>query len=113
MLSILSDEEPDFIPAEGTRFGDSTSESDVEHTDEEETQGDNPPRSLKDKSWPKSQTCTVEKTTTKSTKVKQVKNAKEALPELEDGGQATVDELLKIDLGEKGNPRPTYVSALL
>ncbi|XP_020080518.1 uncharacterized protein LOC109704178 [Ananas comosus] len=38
---------------------------------------------------------------------------KDAPQELEDGGQATVDELLEINLGTEEDPRPTYISALL
>ncbi|KAL2941826.1 Sal-like protein 4 [Bienertia sinuspersici] len=37
----------------------------------------------------------------------------EAPESLEDGGQATVDELKELNLGTKGEPRPVYVSALL
>ncbi len=37
----------------------------------------------------------------------------EAPEEVEDRGQATVDELLEIHLGTEENPRPTYISALL
>ena len=33
--------------------------------------------------------------------------------EMEDGGQATVDELLELNLGEPENPQPTFISALL
>ncbi|XP_030940238.1 uncharacterized protein LOC115965196 [Quercus lobata] len=37
----------------------------------------------------------------------------EAPPALEDGGQATVDELKEINLGTAEEPRPTFISALL
>ena len=37
----------------------------------------------------------------------------EALPALEDGVQATVDELKEINLGTTKEPRPTFISALL
>ena len=37
----------------------------------------------------------------------------EALPSLEDGGQATVDELKEINLGTAEEPQPTFISALL
>ncbi|KAG8362947.1 hypothetical protein BUALT_BualtUnG0020600 [Buddleja alternifolia] len=37
----------------------------------------------------------------------------EAPPQLEDGGQATVDELKELNLGTKDEPRPIFVSALL
>uniref|UniRef100_A0A7N2N597 RNA-directed DNA polymerase n=1 Tax=Quercus lobata TaxID=97700 RepID=A0A7N2N597_QUELO len=37
----------------------------------------------------------------------------EAPPALEDGGQATVDELKEINLGTVEEPRPTFISALL
>nr|XP_051211175.1 uncharacterized protein LOC127328628 [Lolium perenne] len=36
-----------------------------------------------------------------------------APPELEDGGQPTVDELVEINLGTEDDPRPTFVSATL
>lgn len=35
------------------------------------------------------------------------------LGKLEDGGQATVDELIEVNLGTDEEPRPTYISALL
>ena len=37
----------------------------------------------------------------------------EAPPELEDGGQATMDELKEINLGTREDPRPIFVSASL
>ena len=37
----------------------------------------------------------------------------EAPPALEDGVQATVDELKEINLGTTEEPRPTFISALL
>ncbi|XP_061999282.1 uncharacterized protein LOC133716611 [Rosa rugosa] len=37
----------------------------------------------------------------------------EAPPELEDGGQATVDELKELNLGTEEDPRPVFVSASL
>ena len=37
----------------------------------------------------------------------------EAPPALEDGVQATVDELKEINLGTTKEPRPTFISALL
>jgi hypothetical protein len=36
-----------------------------------------------------------------------------APPELDDGGQATVDELIEINLGTEDDPRPTFISASL
>jgi len=36
-----------------------------------------------------------------------------SLPEIEDGGQATIDELQKIDLGTTEDPKPIFVSAML
>ncbi|XP_020085565.1 uncharacterized protein LOC109708295, partial [Ananas comosus] len=33
--------------------------------------------------------------------------------QLEEGGQATIDELLEVNLGTEEEPRPTYISALL
>jgi hypothetical protein len=36
-----------------------------------------------------------------------------APPELEDGGQPTVDELVEVNLGTEDDPRPTFVSATL
>ncbi|XP_020081405.1 uncharacterized protein LOC109705053 [Ananas comosus] len=38
---------------------------------------------------------------------------KDAPQELEDGGQATVDKLIEINLGNEEDRRPTYISALL
>ena len=37
----------------------------------------------------------------------------DAPPALEDGGQATVDELKEVNLGTPEDPRPTFVSTLL
>lgn len=39
--------------------------------------------------------------------------AKNAPKELEEGSQSTIDDLIEIDLGTEGKPRPTYVSASL
>lgn len=50
------------------------------------------------------------KVTAEAMKTKEVK---EVPPEIEDDSQTTVNELFKMDLGEKGNPKPIYVSALL
>ena len=36
-----------------------------------------------------------------------------APPQLEDGGQATVDELVEINLGTSEEPRPVFISANL
>ena len=36
---------------------------------------------------------------------------KDAPSELEDGGQATIDELEEINLGSKDYPKPTFFSA--
>ena len=41
------------------------------------------------------------------------KEVDEAPPALEDGVQATVDELKEINLGTIEEPRPTFISALL
>jgi hypothetical protein len=42
-----------------------------------------------------------------------VAEAEPAPPELDDGGQATVDELIEINLGTEDDPRPTFISASL
>ena len=42
-----------------------------------------------------------------------VDEVEDAPPALEDGGQATIDELKEINLGTKDDPRPTFVSTLL
>lgn len=42
-----------------------------------------------------------------------VNDPEEAPPSLEDGGQATVDELVEINLGSPEEPKITYVSKLL
>jgi len=34
-------------------------------------------------------------------------------PEIEDGGQTTIDELQEIDLGTTKDPKPIFVSAML
>ena len=36
-----------------------------------------------------------------------------ALPEMEDGGQATIDELREINLGTIDEPKPIFVSTIL
>ena len=38
---------------------------------------------------------------------------KDAPSELEDGGQATIDELVEINLGSEDDPKPTFLSAQL
>lgn len=43
----------------------------------------------------------------------EVLNAAPAPPQLEDGGQPTIDELVEINLGSEDDPRPTFVSATL
>lgn len=43
----------------------------------------------------------------------EVADAAPAPKELEDGGQATVDELLELNLGTEEDPRSIFVSALL
>ena len=40
-------------------------------------------------------------------------NVAAAPPQLEDGGQATVDDLKELNLGTSKDPKPIYVSALL
>nr|XP_011471077.1 PREDICTED: uncharacterized protein LOC105353523 [Fragaria vesca subsp. vesca] len=42
-----------------------------------------------------------------------IDSAQLAPPQIEDGGQATVDELQKINLGTSEHPKPIFVSALL
>nr|CAD1839597.1 unnamed protein product [Ananas comosus var. bracteatus] len=46
-----------------------------------------------------------------------MESSEECMPldfeQLEDGGQATIDELLEVNLGTEEEPRPTYISALL
>ena len=42
-----------------------------------------------------------------------IDNAQPAPPQIEDGGQATVDELQEINLGTYDEPKPIFVSALL
>ncbi|KAM1124922.1 hypothetical protein ACFX2B_039780 [Malus domestica] len=42
-----------------------------------------------------------------------IDNAQPAPPQIEDGGQATVDELREINLGTDDEPKPIFVSALL
>ena len=42
-----------------------------------------------------------------------INNAQPAPPQIEDGGQATVDELREINLGTDDEPKPIFVSALL
>jgi hypothetical protein len=40
-------------------------------------------------------------------------DATPAPQQLKDGGQPTIDELVKINLGTKDDPQPTFVSAML
>lgn len=42
-----------------------------------------------------------------------IDNAQPAPPQMEDGGQATVDDLQEINLGTIDNPKPIFVSSLL
>ena len=55
--------------------------------------------------------------TSPSKKAKKTKSLKRMLtaapPQLEDGGQATVDDLKELNLGTSEDPKPIYVSALL
>ena len=55
---------------------------------------------------------TVEKDTLLDTEATN-EEVDEAPPALEDGGQATIDELKEINLGSAKEPRLTFISALL
>lgn len=105
ILAIQDGKEPGFIPNQGMQRNDSSSESKVE----EIIFGRNGPQF-------KVQTLATEETTLKSKEAiqdKEIKETKEAPPELENGGQVIVDELIKVELGEGKDHTPTFVSALL
>lgn len=110
ILAIPDDEEPGFIPNQRVQIDDSSSESEAEH--ESATLG-------KDVSLSKIQALAAEETILKSSEIKEdgqykeIKETKDAPPKLENGGQATVDELVEIELGEEGDHKPTFISALL
>lgn len=104
ILYIQDGEEPGFIPNQGVQRSDFLSESEAEH--EQDIFGKNIFQC-------KVQALAAKETTLKISEAKKIKETKEAPPELEDGGQANIDELIEVELGEEGDHRPTFVSALL
>lgn len=97
ILAIPDDEESGFVPIQGAQTSNSSLESNTEHQ-EGAIQRRSIVNPLEDEPQPKLQSFTAKEIIPKPKETDEVKDAKEARPKLEDGGQATVDKLVEVEL---------------